>query len=108
MHSASDSRQYNSRLGLILFAIYLSIYLGFVVLSAFASGVMEKRVLMGLNLAIVYGFALIIGAFVMAMIYGLMCRSEPIPSTKPISGVKPNPDVNAAGKTSTANEEAQS
>ena len=32
---------------------------------------------MGLNLAIVYGFALIKMAFVLSLIYGLMCRAEP-------------------------------
>lgn len=33
----------------------------------------------GLNLAIIYGFALILGALVMALLYGLLCRSEAAP-----------------------------
>lgn len=78
MNSVSETRQHNTRLGLILFAIYFAIYLGFVLLSAFSAGSMETQVLAGLNLAIVYGFALIIGALVMALIYGMMCKSEPI------------------------------
>ena len=51
--SPSSSRQYNSRLGLILFAFYLLLYLGFVFINAFAADWMEKIVLAGLNLAIV-------------------------------------------------------
>lgn len=76
MNAISESRRYNTRLGLILFAIYLLLYLGFVFVSAFSPQAMEKSILAGLNLAIVYGFALIIGALVMALIYGAMCKRE--------------------------------
>jgi uncharacterized membrane protein (DUF485 family) len=75
--SVSSPRQFNTRLGLILFAIYLVLYLGFVLINAFAAGLMDTIVLAGLNLAIVYGFALIVFAFVLAMIYGCLCRNEP-------------------------------
>jgi uncharacterized membrane protein (DUF485 family) len=74
-------QQYNARLGLWLFAIYLVLYLGFVFLSAFAPSSMDQEVLAGLNLAIVYGFALIVGAFLMAMLYGVLCRTEPTKSS---------------------------
>src|SRR4051812_39163671 len=67
---------YNSRLGIVLFVIYLLIYAGFVALSAFAPGVMAKAVIGGVNLAIVYGFGLIVLAFVLAMLYMAMCRRE--------------------------------
>jgi uncharacterized membrane protein (DUF485 family) len=73
----SSARQFNSRLGLILFVIYLAFYLGFVLINAFAADVMETIVLAGLNLAIVYGFALIVIALLLAGIYGVMCRAEP-------------------------------
>lgn len=73
----SPARQYNTRLGLILFAVYLLFYLGFVLINAFAADLMETSTLAGLNLAIVYGFGLIAAAFVMAMVYGVMCRREP-------------------------------
>ena len=55
----SPERQYNTKLGLILFGIYLILYLGFVFGNAFVADAMETKVFMGLNLAIVYGFALI-------------------------------------------------
>ena len=75
--SPSSQRQFNTRLGLILFVIYLVFYLGFVLINAFAADVMETVVVAGLNLAIVYGFGLIVSAFVLALFYGVMCRSEP-------------------------------
>ncbi len=74
--SASPERQFNTRLGLALFAVYLVLYLGFVLINAFAADRMDTIVLAGLNLAIVYGFALIVFAFVLAMIYGTLCRTE--------------------------------
>ncbi len=56
----SSQRRHNTRLGLILFCVYLALYLIFVLLNAFKADVMDTIVLAGLNLAIVYGFALIV------------------------------------------------
>lgn len=107
MNTVSDSRRYNTSLGLILFAIYLLLYLGFVLISAFAPETMETPVLAGLNLAIVYGFALIIGALVMALIYGAMCRVETTVASSDVtasdspsetSGVENNPEQNDDGE----------
>lgn len=74
--SDTDVRRHNSRLGLALFAVYLVLYAGFVLISAFATDVMDTIVVAGLNLAIVYGFGLIVAALVLALIYGTMCRRE--------------------------------
>lgn len=76
MSSLSDSQRSNARLGLWLFAAYLALYLGFVLLSAFSAQTMEQPVIAGLNLAIVYGFGLIVGALVMALIYGWLCKPD--------------------------------
>jgi uncharacterized membrane protein (DUF485 family) len=73
----SPAARYNARLGIGLFILYLIIYVVFVLLSAFAPNVMSKPVIGGVNLAVVYGFALIGLAFVLAMIYMWMCRREP-------------------------------
>ena len=59
-----------SRIGLALFTIYLVLYGGFMLLSAFWPTVMEAKPVAGINLAILYGFGLIIAAFVLALIYG--------------------------------------
>ncbi len=77
-HGDSSERRYNSRLGLTLFAIYLALYLGFVLINAFKADWMDVTAVAGLNFAIVYGFALIIFALVLALIYGAMCRTEPV------------------------------
>ena len=67
----------NWRLGLVFFLLYLLLYGGFVVLSAFWPGTMEMMPLDGINLAIIYGFGLIVAAFVFALIYGKMCDPGP-------------------------------
>lgn len=67
-----DSR--NARIGLVLFVVYLLLYGGFVFLNAFAADVMETTPIAGVNLAILYGFGLIIAALILALIYGFLCK----------------------------------
>jgi uncharacterized membrane protein (DUF485 family) len=64
----------NARLGVILFCIYLAFYAGFVLLAAFSPTTMQRTPWAGVNLAIWYGFALIIAAFALALLYGALCR----------------------------------
>lgn len=66
----------NARLGLKLFGVYLLLYGGFVSLNAFSAETMEMTPIAGINLAILYGFGLIVAAFVMALAYGAMCSSD--------------------------------
>ena len=66
----------NSRYGLALFSVYLLLYGGFVLLNAFAPEQMERTPISGVNLAILYGFGLIAAAFVLALIYGWLCRAR--------------------------------
>jgi len=79
-HSAPSLRTpeeiFNARLGIGLFFIYLAIYAGFVLLSAFDPDVMAKPMDLfgGLNVAIGYGMGLILAAFVLAAVYILMCK----------------------------------
>lgn len=65
-----------ARIGLVLFAVYLLLYGGFVLLSAWAPDVMERTPLFGVNVAVLYGFLLIIAAFVLALLYGWLCRAR--------------------------------
>jgi len=67
----------NAKTGFILFLVYLLLYGGFVLLNAFAPETMELTPFAGVNLAILYGFALIVAALVMALIYGFLCRNSP-------------------------------
>jgi uncharacterized membrane protein (DUF485 family) len=66
----------NARVGLWLFFIYLAIYGGFVLLAAFSPATMQRTPLAGVNVAIWYGFGLIAGALVLALLYGWLCRVE--------------------------------
>ena len=66
----------NTRIGLSLFGVYLLLYGGFVVLAAFWPDLMETTPLAGVNLAIWYGFGLIVAAIVLALIYGWACRPD--------------------------------
>ncbi len=66
----------NSRIGMKLFTIYLLLYGGFVLLNTFSPTTMEATPLEGINVAILYGFALIVVAFVLALLYGLLCTKE--------------------------------
>lgn len=69
----------NARYGLWLFAAYVLLYGGFVALSAFDPQAMRKPLAAfgGVNLAIVYGFGLIVAALVLALIYMMLCRAVP-------------------------------
>lgn len=67
---------HNARIGFILFAVYSVIYGAFVLLNAFVPDTMEIKPVAGINLAILYGFGLIIVALLLALVYGLMCQTE--------------------------------
>lgn len=75
------AERYNRRLGLALFALYLALYVAFVGIIFVDYRIMARQVFAGLNLAIVYGFGLIIAAFVLALLYMVMCRREPLSPT---------------------------
>ena len=67
---------HNTRRGVILFIVYVLFYGGFMALSAFWPEVMSRPFLRGANLAVVYGFALIGAALVLAMVYMKVCRKS--------------------------------
>jgi uncharacterized membrane protein (DUF485 family) len=56
-----------------LFIVYVVVYAGFVLLAAFKFEALRANV-GGVNLAIVYGFGLIVLAFVLALLYMWLCR----------------------------------
>ena len=67
---------YKIKLGIQMFAAYALFYAGFVVINLIEPGWMSIIVFAGLNLATVYGFALIIVALAEALVYDGMCRKE--------------------------------
>lgn len=66
---------YNSWLGLWLFAVYFLAFAAFVVINAVRPAWMDIVVWAGLNLAVVYGFGLIVGAFLLALLYASLCKT---------------------------------
>ncbi len=62
-----------AKLGLQLFFVYLVVYAGFVGINVVNQELMSKQICLGLNLAVVYGFGLIVLAIVMGLIYNHIC-----------------------------------
>jgi uncharacterized membrane protein (DUF485 family) len=73
VHGVDEAAAYKRRLGLIMLAVYTAIYVVFIILNVARPRVMGTLVVGGLNLAIVYGFGLIVIAFVLAIAYNWAC-----------------------------------
>lgn len=71
--AASD---WKAKLGIKLFWLYCVIYMGFVGIAVFATESMKIPVLAGVNLAIIYGMALIIFAIILGLIYNHLCTKK--------------------------------
>ncbi|MBN1938401.1 MAG: DUF485 domain-containing protein [Candidatus Aminicenantes bacterium] len=67
---------FKRKLGARLFIAYALFYAGFVAINLAKPALMEKTVFMGLNLAVVYGFGLIIVALILALIYSRACLKK--------------------------------
>jgi uncharacterized membrane protein (DUF485 family) len=66
----------NARTGMWLFALYGPLYAAFVLISAFRPDWMAQRPFLGINLAIWYGFGLLGGALLLALVYSWLCRAR--------------------------------
>ena len=73
---------YKSKLGIKMFIFYALFYGSFVAINLITPALMGKIVFAGLNLATVFGFALIIVALIEALIYDAMCRKKEIEMEK--------------------------
>ena len=67
---------YKMRLGIWMFVFYSLFYASFVAINLLSPLAMATIVFAGLNLATVYGFALIVVALIEALIYDGMCRKK--------------------------------
>jgi uncharacterized membrane protein (DUF485 family) len=74
-HDETISGPRNARYGAVLFLVYLLMYGGFVAINAFNPDAMDTLVVAGMNLALVYGFGLILSAIVLALLYSWLCRA---------------------------------
>ncbi|MBY0587057.1 DUF485 domain-containing protein [bacterium] len=64
----------NARIGQKLFLLYAAAYGGFIFINAFYPSAMEQTPFAGINLAILYGMGLVIGAWIVSLVYGWLCR----------------------------------
>lgn len=62
-----------SKLGIKLFFVYFITYSGFVALAVTFPELLGMHVVFGFNLAITYGFGLILLAIIMGFVYHLVC-----------------------------------
>ena len=75
-YGPDNAAGYKTRLGLILFFVYALVYGVFVLINTVNPVLMEKEMMGGLNLAIVYGFGLIIFAILLGIIYNIFCSKK--------------------------------
>jgi uncharacterized membrane protein (DUF485 family) len=68
-----NASERKSKLGVKLFIVYLIIYAGFVAIGLTDPDILGYHLFAGQNLAIIYGFGLIILAIVMGFIYNFAC-----------------------------------
>jgi uncharacterized membrane protein (DUF485 family) len=64
---------YKRTLGARLFGVYAAFYASFIVVNLVSPKLMETPMLAGLNLAVVFGFTLIIAALALALVYNRAC-----------------------------------
>jgi hypothetical protein len=68
--------EYKTRLGGWMFVCYSLLYASFVFVNLASPLSMEMVVFAGLNLATVFGFALIVVALLQALVYDALCRAQ--------------------------------
>ena len=67
---------YKRRLGVVLFLAYGAIYAGFVILNLVTPQLMDTVLFSGLNVAVIYGFGLIVLALILALAYNRACGKK--------------------------------
>lgn len=68
-----NAASYKAKLGVKMFIAYTIIYVGFVLIGLTKPEWMGVEILAGQNIAIIYGFGLIILAIIMGFIYNFFC-----------------------------------
>jgi hypothetical protein len=91
---------YKMRLGIWMFVFYSLFYASFVALNLLSPLTMAVIVFVGLNLATVYGFALIVVALIEALVYDAMCRKKEteFARAEKSKGVQKKAKTNGKGK----------
>lgn len=72
---SEKSQRFKTKLGLIMFAIYTPIYFAFIIICVVKPQFMATEV-GSLNVAVTYGFGLIVLAIIQALIYNRICSKR--------------------------------
>jgi uncharacterized membrane protein (DUF485 family) len=68
--------EFKKKVGIRMFVAYAVVYAGFIIINTAAPKLMGISVAFGLNLAVTYGFGLIILAIVAGIIYNAICTKK--------------------------------
>jgi uncharacterized membrane protein (DUF485 family) len=71
-----NASKYKAKLGAYLFFVYVIVYAAFIVINVASPQSMGTIIFAGLNLAVVYGFGLILLAIIMGIIYNHFCTKK--------------------------------
>ncbi len=85
-----------ANMGVYLFFAYALVYAGFVAIAIYDVTIMDRKMIFGLNLAITYGFGLIILALIMAVIYNHICTQKEIQAAAPATPASNSTTTNPA------------
>lgn len=72
--SKDKASKFKTRIGIWMFMLYTIIYLGFILICTLNPALMASDI-GGSNLAIIYGFGLIIFALMLAFVYNAICSA---------------------------------
>ncbi len=68
---------YKTRLGVWMFLLYAIVYAGFMAINLAIPKLMaERTIFFGVNVAVAYGFGLIIFALLLALLYNFLCTRK--------------------------------
>ena len=68
--------EFKKKVGIRMFIVYAIVYAGFIIINTVAPKLMGKTVAFGLNLAVTYGFGLIILAIIAGIVYNAVCTRK--------------------------------
>ena len=68
--------EYKKRVGVRMFIVYGIFYAGFVAINTVSPKLMGTKIIFDLNLAVVYGFGLILAAIISGLVYNYMCTKK--------------------------------
>ena len=68
--------EFKKKVGIRMFIAYAVVYAGFIIINTAVPRVMGKPALFGLNLAVTYGFGLILLAIIAGIIYNAICTRK--------------------------------